>query len=139
MLPLVKRSKLFWFFVNLQMTDRLTNYLRTHRKKTGLSQRDLGRILGYQDEGPISRHERFHAQPPLLIALGYEIVFRIPISEIFAGLRDAVEQDIEERLSELERGLQETSGKGRHATGTARKLEWLSERKSSETFENPLA
>lgn len=113
------------------MSDRLPNYLRTHRKKTGLSQRDVGRVLGYQDEGPISRHEQFHSAPPLLIALGYEVVFRVPISEIFAGLRDAVEQDVEERLSELEQELQKRSGKGRHAAGTARKLEWISERKCS--------
>jgi DNA-binding XRE family transcriptional regulator len=118
------------------MTDRLTNYLRTHRRKTGLSQRDLGRVLGYQDEGPVSRHERFQVLPPLRIALGYEIVFHIPISEIFAGLRDAIEQDIEKELVNLERGMQERSGKGRHAAATARKLEWLSERKNSEIFEN---
>ena len=121
------------------MRDCLTNYLRTHRKKTGLSQRDLGRILGYQDEVPVSRHERLHRLPSLMTALGYEIVFQVPISELFAGLRDAIEQDIEERLSELERGLQERSGRGRHAAATARKLEWISERRTSGTLENSSA
>lgn len=121
------------------MSDRLTNYLRTHRKKTGLSQRDLGRILGYQDEVPIPRHEQFQTLPSLLVALGYEIVFRVPISEIFAGLRDAIEQDIKKRISELERELQGKSGKGRHAEVTARKLEWISIRKIEESSQNSLA
>jgi transcriptional regulator with XRE-family HTH domain len=112
-------------FPTTEQSERLVNYLRTHRKKTGLSQRDLGRILGYGDEGPVSRHEQFHALPPLLIALGYEIVFQVPIAEIFAGLRDAVEQNIEKRLSELEQELQQSSGRGRRAAGTARTLEWL--------------
>ena len=87
-------------------------------------------MLGYLDEVPISRHEQLSALPSLMVALGYEIVFQVPISEIYAGLRDAIEQDIEERLSELERGLQERSGKDRYAAATARKLEWLAERKS---------
>jgi transcriptional regulator with XRE-family HTH domain len=120
------------------MSDRLTNYLRTHRKKTGLSQRDLARIVGYKDEVPISRHEQFQRLPSVMVALGYEIVFQVPISEIYAGLRDAIEQDIEERISELERELQQKSGKGRHAAGTARKLEWISERKTSGSFKNSL-
>ncbi len=115
----------------MQMSDQLKNYLRTHRKKTGLTQRDLGRMLGYLDEGPVSRHERDHALPPLEVALGYEIVFQVPISEIYAGLREAIKQDIEERLSELERELQERSGKDRYAAATARKLEWLVERRIS--------
>ena len=105
--------------------QRLTNYLRTHRKKTGLSQRDVARVLGYDDEGPVSRHERFHSTPPLLMAISYEIMFKVPVSELFAGLRDFVEATIEERLSELQKELEQGSGKGQKASGTARKLEWL--------------
>src|SRR5229473_1003129 len=97
--------------------QRLANYLRVHRRRVGLSQHELGRVLGYQDEGPISRHERFHSMPPLVIALSYEIVFRVPVSEIFAGLRDTVEADIEERLAELENRLQQGSVRDRHAVG----------------------
>ncbi len=79
----------------------------------------------------MSRHERFHSLPPFLIALGYEIVFQEPVSEIFAGLKDTVALAVEEQLATFERELQERSGHNPRAAAVARKLEWLSERRSS--------
>jgi DNA-binding XRE family transcriptional regulator len=112
----------------LQTDERVSNYLRTHRKRIGLTQRELAKVLGFYDESPVSRHERFESTPPLSIAIGYEIIFRVPVSEIFAGLRDRVESDIENRLTELQGVLGKRSAKGRGATAVARKLMWLSER-----------
>lgn len=111
------------------MEGRLGNYVRTHRKRAGLSQRELGLVLGYDNEAAVSRHERLRSLPPLLIALGYEAIFRVPVSEMFAGLHEVVEQAIEGRLAELERNLQHRSRRraaGEHA------LKWLSERRGSQ-------
>jgi DNA-binding XRE family transcriptional regulator len=113
------------------VNEPLANYVRIHRRKVGLSQRELGKLLGYKDEGPVSRHERFHSVPPLLIALGYEIVFQASVSEIFPGLRDTVELVVEEQLAALESELQGRSGRAPGAAAVARKLEWLSERRTS--------
>lgn len=113
------------------MNEPLANYVRIHRRRVGLSQRELGRFLGYQDEGPVSRHERFHSLPPFLVALGYEIVFQLPVSEIFPGVRDTVELAVEEQLAAFEIELQQRSGRGPGAAATARRLEWLSQRRSS--------
>jgi hypothetical protein len=63
--------------------------------------------------------------------LGYEIVFQEPVSEIFAGLKDTVELAVEEQLATFESELQERSGRGPSAAAVARKLEWLTERRSS--------
>ena len=115
-----------------QVDQRLPNYLRTHRRNVGLSQRELAKILGQCNEGPVSRHERFRATPSLTVALSYEIVFRVPVSEIFAGLRDKVEEEVEKKLGELEEQLGQRSTKDRNANATARKLMWLSERRNSE-------
>jgi|HubBroStandDraft_2_1064218.scaffolds.fasta_scaffold327670_2 DNA-binding XRE family transcriptional regulator len=112
---------------------RFPNYVRIHRRKVGLSQRELGRVLGYQDEFSISKHEQFHSTPTLVTALGYEIVFRVPVSEIFAGLKDQVEEDIEQRLVELELRLGQRGAGDRRAATIARKLEWLCERKNTES------
>ena len=87
------------------MEGRLSNYIRTHRKRAGLSQRELARILDYDTKVSVFRHERVLALPPLLAAIGYEVLFSVPISELFAGMREAVEQTVEDRLSELERDL----------------------------------
>lgn len=115
-----------------QVDQRLANYLRMHRRNVGLTQRELGHILGHCNEGPVSRHERFRATPSLAVALGYEVVFRVPVSEIFAGLRDEVEEEVEEKLVELEEQLGQRSTKDRNANVTARKLIWLCERRNSE-------
>ncbi len=117
---------------NKQSEKRLANYLRTHRRRIGLSQRELGKVLGYRDEGPVSPHEGFGTMPPLTLALSYEIVYRAPISEIFAGLRDEIEEQVEGRLADLEMGLQQRSAKERDAIAIARKLEWFALRKDSE-------
>lgn len=88
-------------------------------------------VLGYPHQGPISRHEHFLDVPPLPIALGYEVVFRVPVSEIFAGVRDDVEDEIERRLEDLESVLGQRSARDRDAMSVARKLMWLNERKSA--------
>lgn len=113
--------------------DQIASYLRTHRKKSGLSQRELASILGFLSEIQISRHERSVTIPGLLIALGYEAIFRAPISEIFPGLYQTVEASIEERLAEMEKNLQQSTTKGRKASSIARKLEWLWERRNTES------
>ncbi len=115
-----------------QADERIPNYLRTHRKRVGLTQRELAEALGFYDESPISRHERFESTPPLSIAIGYEIVFRVPVSEIFAGLRDQVQKDVESRLRDLRDVLGERSVKDRGAMAVGRKLMWLSERWDAE-------
>jgi transcriptional regulator with XRE-family HTH domain len=76
---------------------RLENYLRTYRKKAGLSQREVAFLLGCEDGAQVSRYEKRRRLPPLETALAYEAIFGIPISELFAGMRQSVEEDIEKR------------------------------------------
>jgi DNA-binding XRE family transcriptional regulator len=111
------------------MREHLGSYIRAHRKRTGLSQRELARVLGYDHGGPVSRHERLRSLPPLLIAIGYSVVFRRPVSEIFAGLSETVELAVEERLSELALELKEPATTSSRKLMVARKLEWVSHRR----------
>ena len=90
-------------------------------------------MLGYRDEETIARHERFRVIPPLEIAVSYEIVFRVPVSEMFWGLRDELELKIEASLVQLENQLGQRSARDRDALTTARKLMWLRARKASES------
>ena len=112
--------------------EQIANYLRSHRRKSGLSQQELAQIVGSLTEIPVSRHERSLTIPALLIALSYEAIFRVPISEIFPGLYQTVEAGIEERLADLEGELQKSTAKGLQAVFVARKLEWLWERRNPE-------
>jgi DNA-binding XRE family transcriptional regulator len=114
---------------NQSPSEPLVNYVRVHRNRAGLSQSELGRVLGYDDSEPIARHEHFRSLPPLLVAIGYEVVFQEPLCEIFAGLRYSVGQAVEQRLGEFEAELRggEVHGFRRKAHG--RKLEWLEGRR----------
>jgi DNA-binding XRE family transcriptional regulator len=104
------------------------NRIFVHRRKTSLTQRELAMLIGYVEEGAVARHERFNSLPPLLIALAYEIIFQVPVSELFFGLRETVEQVVEERISDLKKSLEERDARGKYATRDARKLEWLTAR-----------
>ena len=117
----------------MENANRLVNYVRVRRKRAGLSQRELAQILGYRNEGVVSRHELFRSVPPLLIAIGYEVVFQTSVSDLFPGLRETVEGAIEGSLTEFEDALrkQKEQAKGGQLPVITRKLEWLNERRSN--------
>lgn len=108
---------------------KLANYIRTHRKRSGLSQRDIAAILGLRCPGAISRYEWSQHLPSLPVALAFEILFRVPVSQIFAGVCETIGDATEEKLQELETKLQGRPGTGPTAAFTAKKLVWLTERK----------
>ena len=102
--------------------SRLASYLSSHRKRSGLSQKELGQLLGYPSEGTVSRHERLRSTPPFHVALGYEAVFCVPVSELFPGKFEQIRKDVEARIAHMERQLQDSTAKGRKAARIARKL-----------------
>jgi len=109
--------------------DRLANYIRIHRRKAGFNQHELGSLVGH-DARIVHRHERALVTPSLAVAIGYEIIFQIPVSELFAGLRDDVAFDVESKLAQLEQDLGQRSIRDRAASATAKKLIWFTTRKS---------
>ena len=119
------------------MTELLVNELRRHRRNSGLTQHELARAVGYPHAGPVSRHETFRVMPPLEVAFGYEIIFRVPIARIFVGLRNEVERDVEERLAEMEILWGERSARDRNAKAIAQKLMWSWERRNTEPDYEP--
>jgi DNA-binding XRE family transcriptional regulator len=112
------------------MDETLGNYVLMHRKNAGLTQRDLGELVGYGAEGQVPRHEHSRSLPTLLIALSYQVVFDVPVSEIFAGLHECVAASVEGRVAEMEDKLRRHSGSGTRATASARKLQWLEQRRT---------
>lgn len=106
--------------------------LRTLRKRSGLSQRELGQLLGFETGVPTFRHECSRTFPDLRTALAYEVIFRVPISSQFPALYRSVEPVIENRILELKVRLEALSGKGRTAARNARKLEFFWERENGD-------
>lgn len=105
--------------------------LRTLRIRSGLSQREVAEILGFKTDVPAFRHECSRTLPDLRTAIGYEIIFRVPLSSQFDALYRSVEPIIETRMLDLKRRLEEQSGGG-NAARTARKLEFFWERQNGD-------
>jgi len=114
-------------------SNSVGTYLRFLRRKSGLSQRELARILGSVTATQVSRHERSVMPPTLIAAFGYQVVFQAPVSEIFPGLFHTIETGVVERLEAFEHELGGSAAKGRAAALVARRMEWLYGRKDPET------
>ena len=106
------------------VNDRLTSYLRTYRRRTGLSQSEVAFLIcairnpstpTREKRGrgtTVSRHECGDQLPLLEAAIGYEIVFGVPLREIYAGFYQEIHAlirvraaDLVDVLSESEPGL----------------------------------
>ena len=109
-------------------TPRLENYLRTYRKRSGLTQHEVGFLLGRQNGAQVSRYEKRRRLPPLEAALACEEIFGVPVAELFAGVRQAVGRDIGKRRLELRARLQTKTPKANDARMTAHKLRSLNDR-----------
>ena len=117
-----------------QNNGPLGNYVFALRKHAGLRRRELAQLLGYGSESAVLRHEKSQGIPPLLMALGYSVVFKKPIEELFPGLHETVERTMEARLLRFENELQEKIDKGDRDQEIARTLAWLYER--HDTYES---
>jgi transcriptional regulator with XRE-family HTH domain len=112
------------------MHKTAANYLKAHRRRSGLTQRELGELLGYRDPGQVSRHERSMSLPALTTALAYEVIFRVPVAVLFVGLHGSTKENIESKMRQLEAKLQGRTTLGRDANLVAQKLMWLNGRRN---------
>lgn len=65
---------------------KLGCYLRTYRIKTGLTQRDVAMLLGLETGSTISRTEKDHGIPSVLILLGYYVLFEAQPNDLVPGI-----------------------------------------------------
>jgi DNA-binding XRE family transcriptional regulator len=108
----------------------LTSYLRSHRMRAGLTQQELAEIVGFIANHQVSKHERSRSVPTLLMSLSYSAIFRVSIEQLFPGMAETIQFNVEDRLGRMEKSLKGRSPKGRSTRTIARKLQWLSERQS---------
>src|SRR5438094_2838868 len=90
-------------------SPRLENYLRTYRKRSGLTQREVAFLLGWKGGAQLSRYEKLRRLPPLRTALAFEAIFKIPLSELFAGVQESVGQETAARIRKLTVDLEANS------------------------------
>lgn len=80
----------------------LSTYLRMHRRRTGLSQDDVGLLLGLVSAAGMSRHERCRKVPCLKTALAYEIILGTTVHALFLGEALRLEIIIRKRAATLQ-------------------------------------
>ena len=80
---------------------KLPNYLRTFRKRAGFTQGDMAFLLGMKTSPHVSRYEHFRTLPSLKTAFAFEVIFRVPAKELFAGVYGEVEREIAARAALL--------------------------------------
>jgi len=105
-------------------SDSLPHYLRTFRRRCGLTQRELAWLLGCESRSKVSHYERFVRKPSLESLLALEFVFEAPASELFGGIFETVAAVVKRRAKVLLRRV-EGSASGKHAEVKARMLRRL--------------
>jgi transcriptional regulator with XRE-family HTH domain len=88
------------------MSRKLPNYIRTHRKRFGLKQKELALLLGGKSNSKISEYETFHRLPSLKTALAFQALFGTPVAEIFSGIYQEVEKEVSRKAAILQQKMQ---------------------------------
>lgn len=79
----------------------LHTYLRTHRKRAGLSQKEVAALIDAVSSTTVSRHEAARRGLSLPHAFAYEALFGVPASALFPGEYERARSLIEERAIRL--------------------------------------
>lgn len=103
------------------MFKPLQNYVRSHRLKSGLNQREISVLIGVENRSTVSRIERSLRLPNLEILLALEIVFDEDGQDLFAGVAERVRGEVRDRARALLESLDD-----RPTKETALKFELLS-------------
>jgi len=71
------------------------NALWICRKKSGLGQKSVARLLGIRSRSPISEYETGRLLPNLRTALKLSAIYAVPVNELYGPLYGEIKQEIE--------------------------------------------
>lgn len=80
-------------------------YLRTYRKRNGLTQKEVAFLLGGATHAKISRFERSARRPNLEAAFACQAIFDTPVQDLFPAAYTAVELQVIKRARVLAKQL----------------------------------
>lgn len=81
---------------------KLRNYLRTYRRRWGLTQDELAFLFGYTDQSIVARFEHQERTITLAVAYACELLFGVKPQEVFPACFEGVELSMAERMHELQ-------------------------------------
>lgn len=88
------------------MSSPVKNYLRTHRKRSGLRQSDMAFLLDLNGGYEISRLERHERDPSLQMVFGCQVLFDTLPHDLYPGLYAKVERITRRRICTLVKELE---------------------------------
>jgi transcriptional regulator with XRE-family HTH domain len=97
------------------MDRLLKTYLRTFRRRWGLTQTELAFLIGVKSNTLVSRFEELKRTPNLAVAFACAIIFDVSPVELFPGLFDDAQDAVYLRANELYEELQGSSAKATRA------------------------
>jgi transcriptional regulator with XRE-family HTH domain len=77
---------------------KIRNRLWIARKRAGLGQKQLARLLNHKTPDQVSRYERGKRVPTLQIALELEIALQTPLRVLFNDLYEQLRSDLVEKI-----------------------------------------
>ena len=92
---------------------RLLSYLRSHRKRSGLTQKELAFLVGVKSGAQLSRFERLKRPPSAETLIALMIVFKKGPEELIPAVCDRILKLIHLRSKDL---YEELQGDKRHIT-----------------------
>jgi len=78
-----------------------SNYLRMYRKKSPLTQSDMGFLVGLKDLSNISRYEKGLRQATIEFLLNYHHIFEISIETFYESQSELIKEHLTERIQML--------------------------------------
>jgi transcriptional regulator with XRE-family HTH domain len=103
------------------MSHKLPNYLKTYRKRAGLTQDEMAFLLGCKSGAKVSRYEQFKRRPSLETVFAYQTILQVPANELFAGIFQEAQRETNKRVESLKKKLSQAEP----TPLVARKLEML--------------
>jgi transcriptional regulator with XRE-family HTH domain len=104
----------------------LTNYLRAYRKSSGLTQAEAAFVVGI-NRSDLWHYETDRREPSLRVVIALQVLYRIPIWKLFAGVYQAAVQATRRRLRALEGKLLKEAST-RQSKMLTQKLTWIAGR-----------
>jgi transcriptional regulator with XRE-family HTH domain len=83
------------------MPKPLPSYLRTERKKRGLTQEEVAYLLGVQSGTKVSRYERRARTPTLGNLFAIQVVYGAAPHELFPGVFEEIKKTVIKRATVL--------------------------------------
>jgi hypothetical protein len=103
------------------MNEKIFNYTKTCRKKTGLSRKEVAYLFGMKSGYFICKTEQGNNVSGIYRAIAYQILFDKKIDVIFAELPKKVGLEIIKRIAKLSNELETKH----QSAATKRKLKFL--------------